>query len=92
MKILKILAAAALLSPAGPALADSFSNAPGEGGAIPMGAFDAGYEADGQTLYPCVVGYNGGWHPGRIRYGFDGCNFGYGGREITVPVYDVLVP
>ncbi|MCA0920725.1 DUF3421 domain-containing protein [Pseudooceanicola nanhaiensis] len=90
MHFTKTLAALACLLSAGTAQADPFSNGPGQGGSIPRGAFEAGWEANGAWLYSCVTEHNGGWHPGKIRPGFSGCNFGYGGRELTASHYRVL--
>lgn len=59
-------------------------------GAIPQGMIQAGREANGQPLGVCRAQWSGGVHPGKIRNGFSGCNIGYGGREITVNVYEVL--
>jgi len=61
------------------------------GGAVPRGAMVAGAESNGAALYVCVAAYAGGYHPGKIRPGFDGCNIGYGGREIAVAEYDVAM-
>ena len=64
----------------------------GAPGPIPKNAIGLGVEGDGKMLYVCRAPYKGGWHPGKIRAGFKGCNIGYGGREVTVGTYDVLVP
>ncbi len=61
-------------------------------GNIPM---RPGYQAipvgreGSRTLYVCRANYMGGKHPGKIVG--SNCNFGYGGREITVPTYQVLM-
>lgn len=59
------------------------------GGAVPQGAMIAGVEASGAPLYLCGVVYNGGYHTGKVRPGFSGCNIGYGGKEVTVKSYDI---
>jgi hypothetical protein len=59
-------------------------------GRIPSGALEVGYQDSG-PLYVCRVRYRGGLHPGKIASGFSGCNIGYGGREITVRQYEVLM-
>jgi hypothetical protein len=51
---------------------------------------NGGYEANGEPLFICRAAFNGGWHPGKIRAGFSGCNIGYGGREHTVGSYQVF--
>jgi hypothetical protein len=88
------LLAAALLC-AGPALAQDYRQGnewiPASGGGIPPEAVRGGHEADGQPLFVCSAFYNEGRHPGKIRPGFGGCNIPWGGREITVPDYEVLV-
>jgi hypothetical protein len=60
-------------------------------GTIPAGALPCGREADGQLLYACRARLQGGIHPGKIRPGFGGANIPWGGRECTVPEYEVLV-
>lgn len=57
-------------------------------GAIPRHAIQGGYQHDG-PLYICQANYNGGIHSGKIVG--QNCNFGWGGREISVPYYKVLV-
>lgn len=57
-------------------------------GRIPMNAFVGGGE-NGRPLYICQGNYNGGTHIGKVVN--NNCNFGWGGREITVPFYRVLV-
>lgn len=42
-----------------------------------------------RILYVCRAPYNGGVHPGKIVG--SNCNFGWGGQEITVPNYEVLM-
>jgi hypothetical protein len=60
------------------------------GGGIPAGAVAYGAEADGRELFACRGPIGGGIHLGKIASGFTGCNVGYGGREITLPNYEVL--
>ena len=60
-------------------------------GHVPENALIAGREADGQVLFICRAKYNGGIHPGKIRAEFRGCNIPWGGNEITMPEYEVLV-
>ena len=42
-----------------------------------------------RILYVCRASYNGGVHPGKIVG--SNCNFGWGGNEITIPNYEVLM-
>ncbi|WP_158515994.1 DM9 repeat-containing protein [Pararhodobacter sp. CCB-MM2] len=60
-------------------------------GNVLYGAVNAGEEANGTPLYACRAWYNNGLHPGKVRQGFRGCNIGYGGAEIAVSHYEVLV-
>ena len=64
---------------------------PGQNGAVPDGAYAQGQEGNGEFLYVCVAGAFNGRHVGKVRPGFSGCNFGYGGQEYTAESYDVLV-
>ncbi|MFI5214407.1 MAG: DUF3421 domain-containing protein, partial [Gemmatimonadales bacterium] len=61
-----------------------------EGGAVPPGARATGYEAAG-LLYSCRAMVEGGFHPGKVRPGFDGCYVPVNGREQSVRLYEVLV-
>jgi hypothetical protein len=54
----------------------------------PNGAIIAGRE-NGDNLYICRAQYNGGRHPGKVVDGR--CNIGYGGEEVTLSSYKVLV-
>jgi hypothetical protein len=44
----------------------------------------------GKRLYVCRVLHNNAWHPGKILESTRQCNFGYGGRETKVNVYEIL--
>ena len=59
-------------------------------GDIPKNAVVGGDE-DGAKLYIARAFYRGGTHPGKIKEGWDGCNISYGGKEITLRNYEVLV-
>ena len=50
-----------------------------------------GCESNGAILWVCIAKYKGGVHPGKVRPGFKGCNIPYGGREIAIPSYRVLL-
>lgn len=57
-------------------------------GYVPPNAIPGGYE-NGKPLYICQAEYNGGMHPGKIIG--ENCNIAWGGREILLPHYNVLV-
>ena len=63
------------------------------GGNIPATAVAAGKEANGQALFLCRAKYgpDNGVHPGKTRREFNGCNIGWGGREVAVAQYEVAV-
>lgn len=55
---------------------------------IPWGAIRTGFQHDG-PLYTCHAWYEGGIHPGKVVNG--NCNIGWGGKEIPIPIYEILV-
>ncbi|HTM64668.1 MAG TPA: DUF3421 domain-containing protein [Gammaproteobacteria bacterium] len=57
-------------------------------GRIPQHAIAAGSE-NGAALYACQAQYQNGTHTGKVIG--QNCNFGWGGKEISVPYYNVLV-
>jgi hypothetical protein len=59
------------------------------GGSVPPGAVAGGYE-NGHSLFICRTHYGSGVHPGKVVA--TNCNIGYGGKEIAVAQYEVLVP
>jgi hypothetical protein len=67
------------------------------GGQIPGRAIQGGGEAPedgGQPLFVCRASHPAGTtgvHVGKIRQGFTGCSFGWGGKEIVVGNYEVAV-
>jgi hypothetical protein len=61
------------------------------GGHIPDGAIQHGHEADGKPLYVARAHYSGGLHPGKVRGEFGAANIPYGGAEVKVYEYEVLV-
>ncbi len=67
---------------------------PARGGYVPNASLPAGYETNGQTLYICRVhldvGNRQAISPGKIRPGFNGCNYGWSGGERTEYEYTVL--
>src|SRR6185503_10340172 len=57
-------------------------------GTIPANAVVGGGE-NGYPLYVCRANYMGGVHPGKLLAG--NCNIGYGGKEIVLNNYEILV-
>lgn len=64
---------------------------PASGGQIPDDAVVCGHEADGTPLFAARAHYRGGLHPGKIRRGSGGANIPWGGQEVCVDYYEVLV-
>lgn len=62
--------------------------APANYGFIPPNAIEGGYE-NGKPLFICQSDYRGGRHIGKIVG--KNCNFGWGGKEVLSPIYNVLV-
>ncbi|KAF8684083.1 hypothetical protein RHS04_01671 [Rhizoctonia solani] len=63
-----------------------------KGNRIPQGAFQAGQESDGTPLYVGRTFFEGGIHPGKVSPNFQkGCIIGYGGDEIEVEDYEILI-
>lgn len=60
-------------------------------GALDRGAPPSGRDTNGAPLFVCSADFNGGQQPGKIRRGFNGCNFAFGGREMTSPTYSLMV-
>lgn len=60
------------------------------GGSVPQGTVSNGAEANGQKLYVCTAKFAGGYHPGKVRQAFGGCNVPYGGKEHKVSEYWVI--
>ncbi|MDQ6948524.1 MAG: DUF3421 domain-containing protein [Actinomycetota bacterium] len=60
-------------------------------GEIPIGAVVCGEDADGAPLFVARATFNGGVHPGKVRFGFNGASIGVGGVEQFVTPYQILV-
>lgn len=60
-------------------------------GGVPSAAVVGGHESNGAEIYICRGHYNGGLHAGKLRAAFRGCNIGWGGREVVVNPYEVLI-
>ncbi len=63
----------------------------GDSGQIPDGAIVCGREANGEPLFVARANLNGGVHPGKIRFAFGHALIGFGGKEISVQNYEILV-
>jgi len=59
------------------------------GGQVPPGAVSGGGEPGRPQLYVCRGQHQGGVHPGKLVGA--NCNIGWGGKEILLPTYQVLV-
>jgi hypothetical protein len=57
---------------------------------VPPTSLLPGKDATGAAFYVCRAAYKGGVHPGRASMPRRGCIITWGGREISVDVYDVL--
>ena len=57
-------------------------------GRIPFTAVEGGFEQN-RNLYICRAEFHGGLHPGKVVNGK--CNIGWGGKEVTLDSFDVLV-
>jgi hypothetical protein len=72
-------------------LMDAGTWVPASGGAVPEGAVAWGHEANGEALFVCRAALNGGLHPGKVRGEFGAANIPFGGKEVKVFSYEVLV-
>ncbi|MEP7338858.1 MAG: DUF3421 domain-containing protein [Acidobacteriota bacterium] len=64
---------------------------PAAAGVIPRNAMPAGQEANGEILYVARANYGGGMHIGKIKAGWKAAMIPYGGREVPVSQYEVLI-
>ncbi|MEU4426702.1 DM9 repeat-containing protein [Actinoplanes sp. NPDC024001] len=71
--------------------ADGYRWETARGGRIPPGAVPHGYEADGEPLWVCRVRMYGGVHPGKVRPAFGAAQVTWGGKEVSVDEYEVLM-
>ncbi len=60
-------------------------------GQVPSSAVVAGHESNGNQLYICRGSYQSGVHSGKVRSAFGACNISWGGIEIKINPYEVLV-
>ena len=63
---------------------------PSANGQIPQGAVIGGREANGAGQAVCRATYGAGLFVGKVAGA--NCSFGYGGREVLIPQYEVLLP
>lgn len=63
----------------------------GSGGHVPDNAVVVGEESDGTPLYVARAWHGGGLHVGKIKDGWKHCSIAYGGEEVAVTTYEVLV-
>jgi hypothetical protein len=61
------------------------------GGTVPEGAIALGFEPDGDPLFVARAQFNGGLHPGKLRFAFGGAIISWGGIEHLVSDYQVLL-
>jgi len=63
-----------------------------EGNSIPQGAIVGGQESDGTPLYIARAYYQQGVHIGKVSAKLkDGCRIPYGGKELSVQKYEILL-
>lgn len=60
------------------------------GSPMQSGGVVGGRNDDGSDLLICRVYHKNGQHPGKLHRG--NCNFGFGGKEIVSPSYELLYP
>lgn len=60
-------------------------------GVVPENAMPAGFESNGEKLFACRAKYKDGVHTGKVRNALKACSLSYGGREVQVNPYEVLV-
>lgn len=58
-------------------------------GAIPINAFVGGFSGAPESI--CRGTYQGGTHPGRTAPGLNACLIEYGGVQVSLPAFEVLV-
>ncbi len=88
MKVGVLLTAAALLAGAVSAHAQQRGWVNASNGYLPPNAVQGGHEGNGQH---CRAQYGGGLHIGKFRADWQGCNIAFGGKEITLNKYQVMV-
>ena len=61
------------------------------GGYIPDGTVPHGHDLNGEALWVCRAYVDGGLHPGKVRGAFGSARIPYGGRELEIVEYEVLI-
>jgi len=61
-----------------------------QNGSIPFDALPGARDNGGNAMYICSGLVGGGLHPGRIMFGWNGCQVPYGGSEVQAKSYYVL--
>ena len=61
------------------------------GGKIPIGAVVCGEDGDGAPLFVARAPLNGGLQPGKTRAGWGKASIGFGGKELFLSPFEVLV-
>jgi hypothetical protein len=62
-----------------------------DGNEIPPDAVVGGKDGDGSPLFVAHANYGGNWHPGKTRRDWNSTSIEYGGQELNVQDYEVLV-
>jgi len=61
------------------------------GSEIPSDAVAGGKDGDGSLLFVAHANYGGNWHPGKTRRDWNTTSIEYGGQELNINDYEVLV-
>jgi hypothetical protein len=61
------------------------------GNEIPADAVIGGKDADGSDLFVAHANYIGNWHPGKARKSWNNAHIEYGGQELSIDNFEVLV-
>jgi hypothetical protein len=60
-------------------------------GKIPTGAVVLGYDTDGKPLFAARAKFKSTIQLGKMKWGFQGAHIAFGGREIEIKEYEILV-
>ena len=61
------------------------------GNEIPSNAVVGGKDGDGNPLFVAHANYGGNWHPGKTRKDWNTTSIEYGGQELNIGDYEVLI-
>lgn len=64
---------------------------PTSGANVPPGAFPGGETEDGEPLYVGRVRHEGSVTTGKVQQSHGVCYFSFGGKEVGLPEYEVLM-